>query len=66
MYSNFKFNLDLSYSSGAAILVHDACTLTDTTVSLANIVKTALLQPRKTQNGVLGHSARISGSTALV
>ena len=50
----------------AAILVHDACTLADTTVGLANVVKTALLQPRKTQNGVLGHAARIGGSAAFV
>jgi hypothetical protein len=56
----------LSYSSSTAILVHDACTLADTTVGLANVVKTALFQPRKTQNGVLGHTARVGGATALV
>jgi len=56
----------LSYSRSAAILVHDACTLADTTIRLTNIIKSALLEPCKTQNCVRGHSARISGSAAFV
>ena len=40
-----------------AVLVHNARALADTTIGLANVVKTALFQPRESQNGVLGYTA---------